>query len=95
MKAIKTTHRHKGNMYGTISKHGAVERMYSVELSDGIIILEDHFFTLRGAKLAVLLMSEYGVEESFFNVGDWDMIASSYVLQADKQTYINELLKES
>ena len=81
MKPIRTTCHYMGNKYGRISKHSAKERLYSVELDDGSLILEDHFYTLRGAKLAVELMEKYGVRKEAFYLGDWDATASIFEVQ--------------
>ena len=97
MKPIKTTHHYKGNKYGRISKHSAIERMYSVELSDGKLLLEDHFSTLRGANFAIMLMTYHAVEECFFTYGDWDSVADIYYAQRtdeQKEAYLNKVLTD-
>jgi len=74
-RAVKTKEEYAGNQYGRIRKHSKVDRYYSVQVGDTTICW-NYWLSLRGAKLAAMLV-DLGMNEEQLNRVNCDDYATS------------------
>lgn len=80
IKHVKTKEKFRGNQYGQIRKHSRIDRYYSVSV-DGVLICEDYYLSLNGARLAVEFV-KLGLGEAELNRIDCDSVAACAPMMA-------------